>query len=72
MKKSFWSKKCSDWTGGDIVKFTAIITAVSYGIMGVVIWWNTIVKTIDYAACLIGDGFRKLRDKITKRDPKED
>lgn len=37
MKKSFWSKKCADLTGGDIVKLTAIIMAVTYGIMFVVL-----------------------------------
>lgn len=72
MKKSFWSKKCADWTSRDIIKFTAIIVAVTYGIMFVGLWWYKITATIEYAACLVGDGFRKLRDKITKRDPKED
>lgn len=72
MKKSFWSKKCADWTGGDIIKFTAIITAVTYGIMFVVLWWYKIAATIEYAASLVGDGFKKLRNKITKRDPQED
>lgn len=60
--KKMWNKKCSDWTGGDVIKFTVILSAVSYGLCMTFLWWGSICRWIDSAAVKVRDFFKPKKE----------
>lgn len=54
-----WTKKMRDWTGFDGLIWTIELTAVIYGIVGIVIFWSSIIGWFEKK-------LKKIHDFITK------